>query len=248
MGSRATAATFDYLAARLAADCRVVCIDVPGRGASEWLADKLRLRLRPLSVGCGDAARACARASRRDAARPRTRAAARRPAEPRRLGRHVDGRTDRDDDGGQTRLADRPPGAERHRPARAVVGPRAAEERARRTEREVQDLPELEQHLRVACAPFGPLDDAKWRHVTRHSARRNEDGTWSLAYDPGIVSALRRGNNSGLEFGGDFLLGVDLWPVWETISVRRSCCAARSPTCCSSRPPSRWPSADRRRA
>ena len=80
-----------------------------------------------------------------------------------------------------------------------------------------KDLPELERHLRDACASFGPLDDAKWRHVTRHSARRNEDGTWSLAYDPGIVSALRRGNNSGLEFGGDFLLGVDLWPVWETI-------------------------------
>jgi len=31
---------FDYLAARLAADCRVVCIDVPGRGASDWLTDK----------------------------------------------------------------------------------------------------------------------------------------------------------------------------------------------------------------
>ena len=80
-----------------------------------------------------------------------------------------------------------------------------------------KDLPEVERHLRDACAPFGPLDDAQWRHVTRHSARKNDDGTWSLAYDPGIISALRRGNNSGLEFGGDFLLGVDLWPVWETI-------------------------------
>jgi pimeloyl-ACP methyl ester carboxylesterase len=79
-------------------------------------------------------------------------------------------------------------------------------------------LAEVESHLRAACASFGPLDDAKWRHVTRHSARRNEDGTWSLAYDPGIITALRRGNNSGLEFGSDFLFGVDLWPVWDAVA------------------------------
>jgi pimeloyl-ACP methyl ester carboxylesterase len=30
---------FDYLAARLAGSCRVVCMDVPGRGASDWLPD-----------------------------------------------------------------------------------------------------------------------------------------------------------------------------------------------------------------
>ena len=31
---------FDFLAAELARDCRVVCPDVVGRGDSEWLADK----------------------------------------------------------------------------------------------------------------------------------------------------------------------------------------------------------------
>jgi pimeloyl-ACP methyl ester carboxylesterase len=31
------------------------------------------------------------------------------------------------------------------------------------------------------------------------------------------VSGLRRAKHGDLEFGGDFLLGVDLWPVWETI-------------------------------
>ena len=31
---------FDYLARELAPQCRVVCMDVVGRGDSEWLADK----------------------------------------------------------------------------------------------------------------------------------------------------------------------------------------------------------------
>src|SRR5258706_4491254 len=31
---------FDYLARELAAHCRIVCMDVVGRGDSEWLADK----------------------------------------------------------------------------------------------------------------------------------------------------------------------------------------------------------------
>src|SRR5713226_8186158 len=31
---------FDYLAAALAADCRVLCMDVAGRGESDWLDNK----------------------------------------------------------------------------------------------------------------------------------------------------------------------------------------------------------------
>jgi len=80
-----------------------------------------------------------------------------------------------------------------------------------------QSLEEVERHLRRACASFGPLDEARWREVTRHSARRQDDGTWALAFDPGIVSAMRRGANKDVEFGSDFLFGVDLWPVWRAV-------------------------------
>jgi pimeloyl-ACP methyl ester carboxylesterase len=28
---------------------------------------------------------------------------------------------------------------------------------------------------------------------------------------------MRRGGNAGVEFGKDFLLGIDLWPVWDGV-------------------------------
>ena len=38
-----------------------------------------------------------------------------------------------------------------------------------------------------------------------------------LACDPAIVSAMRRGGNTGIEFGNDYLFGIDLWPVWDGV-------------------------------
>jgi len=81
-----------------------------------------------------------------------------------------------------------------------------------------KDLVEVEKYLREACESFGPLDDAKWRQVARHSARRLEDGSYALAYDPGIAGNLRGGANDGVEFRADFLFGVDLWPIWDAVS------------------------------
>ena len=80
------------------------------------------------------------------------------------------------------------------------------------------DLAAVEAHLRKACATFGPLDDATWRKVTLHGARLLDDGSYALAYDPGIISALRSGANTEVEFGSDFLFGVDLWPTWATVT------------------------------
>ena len=79
------------------------------------------------------------------------------------------------------------------------------------------DLAEVEQHVRKACTTFGPLDDARWRDVALHSSRRVEDGTYALAFDPGIVNAMRHGANQDVQFGSDFLFGVDLWPVWNAV-------------------------------
>jgi pimeloyl-ACP methyl ester carboxylesterase len=208
---------FDYLAARLAADCRVVCIDVPGRGVSDWLADKSDYGF---SLYQSDAATLLAHVLAHSGGMPHDLV---------RVLRHA-GRPERVDWVGTSMggligmMMAAKPGSPIGRLVLNDIGPLVPWSGLVRLKNvhtglnaRFKDLPEVERHLRVACAPFGPLDDAKWRHVARHSARRNDDGTWSLAYDPGIISALRRGNNSGLEFGGDFLLGVDLWPVWETI-------------------------------
>ena len=68
------------------------------------------------------------------------------------------------------------------------------------------NLDELERYLRLAAAPFGPLTDAQWRHLTVHSARRLDSGEYVLAYDPGIAETFK----AKLE-------DVDLWPVWEAV-------------------------------
>jgi len=68
-------------------------------------------------------------------------------------------------------------------------------------------LEALERYLRQVCAPFGPLTDAQWRHLAQCWARRNDDGSLSPAYDPGI----------GAAFSGE-LQDVVLWPVWDAVA------------------------------
>jgi len=69
---------------------------------------------------------------------------------------------------------------------------------------------ELELHLRDIHAPFGALTDAQWAHMAQTSSRPVEGG-YALHYDPKIVEPIR----------ASMPLDVDLWPLWEMISVPR---------------------------
>ena len=77
-------------------------------------------------------------------------------------------------------------------------------------------LREVEAYLREACSSFGPLSDAQWRRLALHGSRRGKDG-YALAYDPAIVSTMRAGGGAGVAFGADFFFGIDLWPVWDAV-------------------------------
>lgn len=67
---------------------------------------------------------------------------------------------------------------------------------------------QLEAHVRMVSAPFGPLDDAQWQHLTQHAARQHADGTWGFAYDPGIR----------VSFGEPPYNDIDLWRFWDAIA------------------------------
>ena len=69
------------------------------------------------------------------------------------------------------------------------------------------DLAALEAHLRAIHAGFGPLSDAEWRHLAEHSALARDDGTLVLNYDQRLALPLKRGP----------IENVDLWPVWDQI-------------------------------
>jgi pimeloyl-ACP methyl ester carboxylesterase len=208
---------FDDLAARLAADCRVVCMDVAGRGRSDWLPDKSDYGF---ALYQSDAAALVAHvAALSGGLLAGIGALLQRVGRPRRidwLGTSMGGLI------GMMLAAKA--GSPIGRLVLNDVGPLVPWSGLVRLKNvhaglnaKFKDLDEAERHLRAACATFGPLSDRKWRRVTRHSVRPNDDGTYSLAYDPGIVSGLRRANHGDIEFGGDFLQGVDLWPVWDQI-------------------------------
>jgi len=50
---------------------------------------------------------------------------------------------------------------------------------------------DAEAYIRRVSAPFGSLTDAQWDHLTRTSVAQSADGTWALTYDPGIALPFR---------------------------------------------------------
>ena len=69
-------------------------------------------------------------------------------------------------------------------------------------------LEDAEHFTRNFCAPFGPLTDAQWRHITLH-ALRECDGGLEMRYDPAIGDAFRTDAPRG---------DVDLWPMYDAIA------------------------------
>ena len=72
-------------------------------------------------------------------------------------------------------------------------------------------LPELEQYFRTIYAPFGIASDEGWRRLAETSARRLPDGRLSPHYDPQIAAVLGR-QNAGAS--------GDAWPLYDQIVAR----------------------------
>ena len=70
------------------------------------------------------------------------------------------------------------------------------------------DMAAFEAYLRDVYAPFGTLSDDQWRQMAHYGARSNDDGTISPSYDPAITDPFRQGP----------LGDVELWAVWDAIS------------------------------
>src|SRR5258706_7510764 len=199
---------FDYLAAALTPECRVVCMDVAGRGESEWLDNKSEYTF---STYQNDAAAmlACATA----------------PVGNNNVERKVDwvGTSM----GGLIGLF---LAAKKHSPIRRLVLndvgaliPWSALFRMKgyiTSGRRFSDFGEVEAYLRKVCAQFGELSDAQWQHLARHGARR-EDGVqsspYALRYDPAIGEGLHGHIDREFPIGPDLLRGIDLWNVWGKI-------------------------------
>jgi pimeloyl-ACP methyl ester carboxylesterase len=51
---------------------------------------------------------------------------------------------------------------------------------------------EIDRYVRQISAPFGPLSEAQWTHVVGTNVRQRPDGRWGLVYDPGIAVPFRQ--------------------------------------------------------
>ncbi|NCF27094.1 MAG: alpha/beta fold hydrolase [Gammaproteobacteria bacterium] len=178
---------FDTLAAALAGDYRVVCPDVVGRGASDWLTDKSDYGY-PQYLS--DMAALVAHLNA-DSVHW--------------VGTSMGGLIGM--------LLAALPGSPVTRMVMNDVGPlipKAALERIAGyvgDDPHFSDLQELDEYLREIYAPFGPFTDEQWQGLVRSSARALDNAKIGLAYDPGIAEPLKAMPKED----------VDLWSTWSKV-------------------------------
>jgi pimeloyl-ACP methyl ester carboxylesterase len=177
---------FDALAQALEQDRRVACPDIVGRGRSDWLADKQQYTF---ATYCGDMVALMARLGQETYDWVGTS-----------MGGFIG-----------MFLAAQP-----NSPIRRLVindagafVPKAAPQRMLEyvgIEQQFDSLKAAEQYFRRVYKTFGPLTDAQWADLARHSVRRRlEDRSYTLTYDPDIVAPMRNPQD------------LNLWTVWESI-------------------------------
>jgi pimeloyl-ACP methyl ester carboxylesterase len=67
---------------------------------------------------------------------------------------------------------------------------------------------EAERALRANCAPFGIRSEANWQRLFSSSLVDDKDGRTRIAYDPAIVASFPSPEDAK---------DIDLWPAWEKV-------------------------------
>lgn len=187
-GLTRTGRDFDVLAAELSKSTHVVCPDVPGRGASDWLENPKEY-IYPTYLG--------------DMAGLISHIGAERVTW---IGTSMGGLI------GMMLAA--MPGSPIRKLIINDIGPFIPKEALNRIGDYVgaapsfPDIAGIEAYLREVHAPFGDLSDEQWLHLATTSSERNGEGGYRLHYDPAIADAFISGP----------VEDVDLWSVWDRIA------------------------------
>lgn len=214
-GLTRNARDFDFLARRLARRSRVLCLDVAGRGRSDWLANKADYGF---DLYQADAAALMARATapaRRGLLAWLRRLLPARPSTVDWVGTSMGGIIG-------MLLAARA-GSPIRRLVLNDVGatvPWRALARMKglvRRHEPFADMRAVVRHVREVYAGFGPLTDAQWRHLARHSVTHLKNGGYRLAYDPALEASLWNGSDLDMPLGPELVRGINLWRHWDAI-------------------------------
>ncbi len=71
------------------------------------------------------------------------------------------------------------------------------------------NLDELEAYMRNISSSYNVLTDMHWRHLALYSAREYKDGTIGFCYDPGISASFRPEN----------IKDINLWAYWDKLAL-----------------------------
>jgi pimeloyl-ACP methyl ester carboxylesterase len=179
---------FDFLAAALARDFRVICPDVAGRGDSDWLKNPMEYAVPTYAA---DMVTLIARLDVESVYW---------------VGTSMGGLI------GMMIAA--LPESPITRMVLNDVGPLVTAASLERIGMYVGKAPRLpsieaaEQLVRAVSAPFGPHTDAQWRFLTEHVVRREADGSYRMHYDPAIAVPF----NAGAPHKD-----MALWAFWDAI-------------------------------
>jgi pimeloyl-ACP methyl ester carboxylesterase len=205
---------FDWLARALQRDYRVVCMDVAGRGESDWLQHKEDYTFRQYQT---DAAALIARVTAFERGRLAGWFGAGSSAGEAGvdwIGTSMGGLIG-------TLLAAQPR-SPINRLVLNDVGPFISWASLMRikgymmTRAAYPTLEAAQGVLRQACASWGPMSDDQWRHFARYSIRQTEEG-FAFTCDPRIADATSWGFSPDARVGNRNLLGLELWSVWEQV-------------------------------
>ncbi len=186
---------FDDLARNLESDFRVVCPDIVGRGKSGWLLDKQQYGLAQYAADITTLLARVTASADNESAR-----------EILWVGTSMGGMI------GMV-LSCLP-----QTPIRKLVlndvGTLIPKESLERIGKYVGKAPafktieETIAYVRFVSAPFGPLTDAQWEHLTRHNAKQNAEGLWTMNYDPGIAAPFQKEPH----------VDIEMWPYYDRIT------------------------------
>ena len=190
-GYSGNARDFDYLAARLAPDARVICLDFPGRGDSQWLSSPLEYNLPQFAA---DARALIAQLGAREVDW---------------IGTSMGGLVGMTIAGQASspirRLVLNDIGAYLPMDALQAIA------RHLNAPESFASLQAVEAHLRRTRRDWSRIDDAEWTAMARHHARPLGPGSnrWRLHFDPRIARLVRP---------IPFSPGLSFWDAWYRAS------------------------------
>lgn len=189
---------YDYLAKALESDCRVFCVDVVGRGKSDWLDHAEDYDNYQVYLSDAMALLAYIKAQYQEDITLDW------------VGISMGGLI-----GMLTAIQPQIP-IPIHKLILSDIGPVIPATALRRMSDYVgkgqsfESIEALEAYIRAISVSFGSLTNKQWRHLTIHSAKKNSDGTYGFCYDPKISGSLKQDNLKE---------DIVLWEYWDQLQV-----------------------------